>query len=85
LAPPALVDLSHVTPIRATLAEALEAVRERLMVTPRASFRELLDDCEDRIQVVVRFLALLELYREGKVELRQARVFGEIQVRWRGQ
>ena len=43
-----------------------------------------MSDCEERIEVVVRFLALLELYREGKVELRQATVFGEIQVRWQG-
>jgi segregation and condensation protein A len=84
LAPPRPVDLSHVTPIRATVLEAVEAVRTRLMATPVASFRELLADCEERIEVVVRFLALLELYREGKVELQQARVFGEIEVRWQG-
>ena len=84
LRPPPLVDLSHVTPIRATLADAIELVQDRLMVTPEASFRDLLSDCEERIEVVVRFLALLELYREGKVELRQATVFGEIQVRWQG-
>jgi segregation and condensation protein A len=40
-------------------------------------------DCEDRIGVVVRFLALLELHREGKVELSQAETFGEIEVKWR--
>jgi chromatin segregation and condensation protein Rec8/ScpA/Scc1 (kleisin family) len=32
----------------------------------------------------VRFLAILELYREGKVELAQARTFGEIEVAWTG-
>ena len=84
MSPPPTIDLSHVTPIRATVSEALEAVRDRLMVTPEASFEQLLTDCRDRIEVVVRFLALLELYREGRVELRQAHVFGEIQVRWRG-
>ena len=84
MAPPPVIDLSHVTPIRATVSEAVEVVRDRLMVTPEASFEQLLTGCQDRIEVVVRFLALLELYREGRVELRQARVFGEIQVRWRG-
>ena len=49
-----------------------------------ASFRDLVADCEDRIHVVVRFLALLELYREGKVELQQGATFGEIEVQWRG-
>jgi segregation and condensation protein A len=47
-----------------------------------ALFRDLVVDCEDRIHVVVRFLALLELHREGKVELSQAQTFGEIEVRW---
>jgi segregation and condensation protein A len=50
-----------------------------------ASFRELLADNPERIHVVVRFLALLELYRQGKVELSQALLFGEIEVRWQGE
>ena len=41
-------------------------------------------DCDERIQVVVRFLALLDLYREGKVDLAQAETFGEIEVEWQG-
>lgn len=84
LAPVPDLDLSHVTPIRATLAEGLRAVQERLALKRNARFRELLEDCEERIEVVVRFLALLELYREGKVELSQAEVFGDIEVRWQG-
>jgi segregation and condensation protein A len=84
LAPGPDLDLSHVTPIRLSLAEGLRAVQERLAVKRNARFRELLEDCEERIEVVVRFLALLELYREGKVELSQADVFGDIEVRWQG-
>ena len=79
-----VLDLSHVTPIRATLADALAVVQERLATRSKALFRDLLDDCEERIEVVVRFLAILELYREGKVELQQATTFGEIEVEWRG-
>ena len=33
---------------------------------------------------MVRFLAILELYREGKVELAQAETFGDIEVEWTG-
>jgi segregation and condensation protein A len=84
LAPIPDLDLSHVTPIRLTLAEGLRAVQDHLAVKGNARFRELLFDCEERIEVVVRFLALLELYREGKVELSQANVFGDIEVRWQG-
>jgi segregation and condensation protein A len=84
LRPPPLLDLSHVTPIRYTMAEALEAVRSRLGAVGQASFRDLVADCDERIQVVVRFLALLDLYREGKVDLAQAETFGEIRVSWEG-
>ncbi|GIU99723.1 MAG: segregation/condensation protein A [Actinomycetota bacterium] len=84
LRPPPVLDLSHVTPIRYTMAEALRAVRAHLERRRAARFRELVADCEERIQVVVRFLALLELYREGAVELRQAETFGEVEVLWEG-
>lgn len=84
LRPPPLLDLSHVTPIRFTVADAMRTVEERLPGLGLAAFRELVADCEDRIHVVVRFLALLELYREGKVDLTQAETFGQIQIRWQG-
>jgi segregation and condensation protein A len=69
-----------VTPIRFTVTDAIEAVEAHLtrIEQGQATFRELTADCEDRMHVVVRFLALLELYRDGKVELQQAATFGEM-------
>jgi segregation and condensation protein A len=84
LRPPPALDLYHVTPIRYTMEEALAAVMTRLGRVGRARFRELVADCDERIQVVVRFLALLDLYRDGKVDLAQAETFGEIEVAWQG-
>ena len=86
LRPPPTLDLSHVTPIRFTVAEAISAVEARIQAIAGrpATFRELVADCEDRMHVVVRFLALLELYRDGRIELQQAATFGEIEVEWRG-
>jgi segregation and condensation protein A len=86
LRPPPTLDLYHVTPVRYTVAEAMEAVERRVASLDGrvASFREIVADCPDRIHVVVRFLALLELFREGKVELQQGPTFGEIEVGWRG-
>jgi segregation and condensation protein A len=81
LRPPPMLDLSHVTPIRYTIDEARVAVRAHLDRLREASFRELVADCDERIQIVVRFLALLDLYREGQVDLAQAETFGEINVR----
>jgi segregation and condensation protein A len=82
LRPPPTLDLSHVTPIRYTVDDAMQAVEARLERDRAAAFRDLVADCEDRIHVVVRFLALLELYREGKVDITQAETFGELRVRW---
>jgi segregation and condensation protein A len=86
LRPPPTLDLSHVTPVRFTVADAMSTVETRIQGFDRgqASFRRLVEDCSERIEVVVRFLAVLELYREGKVELQQAATFGEIEVEWRG-
>ena len=84
LRPPPTVDLSHVTPIRYTVEDAMSAVEERMVgIAGPRTFRELVLDCPDRIHVVVRFLAILELYREGKVELQQGPTFWEIEVEWR--
>lgn len=84
LRPPPTIDLSHVTPITATVEDAVDALVGHLSAGQASRFRDLVADCTDRIQVVVRFLALLELYREGRVGLRQAETFGEIEVRWEG-
>jgi segregation and condensation protein A len=85
LRPPPGVDLSHVAPIRASVADAIRDVSERLEELGEARFRDLVADCRERIHVVVRFLALLELHREGRVELSQAETFGEIEVRLQDQ
>jgi segregation and condensation protein A len=79
-----VVDLSHVTPIRATVAQALETVQRRLVRRGEARFRDLVRDCRERIHVVVRFLAVLELHAQGRVALQQANTFGDIEVRWEG-
>jgi segregation and condensation protein A len=86
LRPPPTLDLSHVTPIRFTVSDAITAVESHLrrIEARQATFRELTADCEDRMEKVVRFLALLELYRDGKIELQQAATFGEIEVEWKG-
>jgi len=49
-----------------------------------AAFRTLCEDCHSTLEVVARFLALLELYREGLVEFDQAQALGELTVNWTG-
>lgn len=78
------VDLSHVTPIKVTVAEAVEELIDELPRAGRATFRELTSELVDRIEVVVRFLAVLELFKQGVVELDQPATFGDITVVWIG-
>jgi segregation and condensation protein A len=47
-----------------------------------ATFRTLCGDCQSTLEVVARFLALLELYREGLVSFDQVEALGELTVRW---
>lgn len=76
------VDLHHVTPITVTVADAVAELVDELPRVGRISFRRLTDALADRIEVIVRFLALLELFKQGAVELDQPERFGDIDVRW---
>ena len=83
-APPEL-DTTHVTPIRATVAEAILELARGLATRSSSSFRELCAGVTDRIDVVVRFLGILELYKAGAVDLSQSDRFGDIAVTWTGE
>lgn len=78
------LDMTHVQPIKASVKEALLEMIRILSGGAPASFRTLCVGAERRIDVVVRFLGLLELYKAGAVELRQLERFGDIEARWTG-
>ena len=82
LKPPTSIDLFHVAPIRASVAEALMEMLETLPKLGKVTFRQITEAIYDRIEVVVRFLAILELYKQGRVSLEQSDRFGEIEVQW---
>ena len=65
-------------------AEKLLAVLERRGVGQWATFSDLVADCEAPIEIVGRFLALLELYRARKVAFDQSEPLGVLQVSWTG-
>lgn len=78
------VDLDHVAPIRASVTDAVAELLDELPRVGRISFRVLTSELVERLEVVVRFLAVLELFKSGYVDIEQARTFGEIQIVWRG-
>jgi segregation and condensation protein A len=70
--------------IKASVADALAELIDELPRIRRISFSRLTADLVDRIEVIVRFLALLELFKQGFVELLQAERFGDIDIVWVG-
>ena len=48
------------------------------------NFRALVADAENTLVIVARFLALLELYREGVLRFEQVAALGELQIMWIG-
>ncbi|MFN2489000.1 MAG: ScpA family protein [Actinomycetota bacterium] len=85
-APPAPeLDVSHVAPIVASVRAAIVEVAAGLRDHPEATFRDLCATCAGKMEVVVRFLALLELFKAGAIELLQAQRFGDIAARWTGE
>ncbi len=81
--PVPVVRLHHVTVDAVTVAETVAALTLRLPSLGRVTFRQLTDALETRIEVIVHFLALLELCKLGHVELGQGATFGDVVVDWR--
>jgi segregation and condensation protein A len=76
------VDLDHVAPVRASVRDAAEELAAELPRLGRTTFRHLTEGIEERLEIIVRFLAVLELYKQGAVELEQTTNFGELTVVW---
>ena len=81
---PPTVGVSHLHAPPVSVSEQLLLVRNRLLEAGTASFRALTADCEHTLEVVARFLALLELYRQQRVVFEQLTPLGELHVRWIG-
>jgi len=80
--PVPVVSIEHVHQVRVSVREHAALLRERLLLARIATFRSLCADCRNTLEVVARFLALLELYREGLVAFEQIQALGELTVRW---
>jgi segregation and condensation protein A len=80
--PVPVVDLYHVSAVRASVADAMTELLDELPRVGRISFRRLTSGLVDRLEVIVRFLALLELFKQGMVDLDQTERFGDIDIIW---
>ncbi len=80
--PPEGPGLGHLHQHEVSVAEHAALLRERLADLGTATFAQLTADCVAPIEVVARFLAVLDLYRNVLVDLHQPEPFGELTVRW---
>ncbi|MET9895897.1 segregation/condensation protein A [Streptomyces sp. NPDC006465] len=78
------VYVDHIHAPLVSVQEQAGIVVARLRELGEASFRSLVEDTDDTLTVVARFLALLELYREKAVALDQEEALGDLMVRWTG-
>jgi segregation and condensation protein A len=82
--PEPTVSTEHAHGGAVSVREQTALLRARLQRSGGGSFRGLTADCNGTLEVVARFLGLLELYREGLVAFEQAEALGELHVRWTG-
>jgi len=78
------VEVDHVHAPMVSVPEQTALLHERLGRSGGGSFRGLTGDCASTLEVIARFLGLLELYRDGLVAFDQLEALGELRVRWTG-
>lgn len=82
--PATRVLLDHVAPIRASVGDAVEELLDELPRAGRITFGRLTTGLVEKLEIIVRFLAVLELYKQGAVDLEQTVNFGTLEVVWIG-
>lgn len=79
-----VVNVEHLHMALVSVAEESRVVVEALRRSKSMSFRNLVSDAENTMVIVARFLALLDLYRQGVLRFDQVMALGELQISWTG-
>jgi len=79
-----VVSVEHLHQTLVSVAEESKGVVEALRRSTTLSFRSLIADADSTKIVVARFLALLDLYRQGVLRFNQVVALGELQISWTG-
>ena len=79
-----IFSIDHLHQPTVSVAEQASKMVEQLRRTGRMTFRGLTADAENTLVVLARFLALLELYKEGVIRFEQMISLGELQITWVG-
>jgi segregation and condensation protein A len=79
-----VVAIGHLYSSSVSVTEESKRVVEALRAGRTLTFRNLTSDAESTLVVVARFLALLDLYRQGVLRFDQVMALGELQISWTG-
>jgi segregation and condensation protein A len=79
-----IFSIDHLHQPTVSVAEQASKIVDQLRRTGRMTFRGLTADAENTLVVIARFLALLELYKEGVIRFEQMISLGELQITWVG-
>ena len=79
------VEIAHIHQIRVTVTDAVAELLDELPRVGRATFADLTGGLVERIEVIVRFLAVLELFKQGWIDLEQPHSLGGLTVVWLGE
>ncbi|HEX7211480.1 MAG TPA: segregation/condensation protein A [Propionibacteriaceae bacterium] len=79
-----VLSLAHMHAPAVSVREQAGVVIDRLRQQGTMTFRALTSDSSSMLTTVARFLALLELFRDGAVAFQQLTPLGELTVRWTG-
>ncbi|MCW2747853.1 MAG: segregation/condensation protein [Nocardioidaceae bacterium] len=79
-----ILSLAHLHAPGVSVREQAHLMVDRLRRVKQATFRSLVADAPDTLTKVARFLAVLELFREGVLAFDQATPLGDLHLRWTG-
>src|SRR5450432_2169262 len=82
--PPAVVSVAHLHSPTVSVREQAALLSERLRRLGTGTFRSLTAECGATVEIVARFLALLDLFRDGLVGFEQVTPLGDLLIRWIG-
>ena len=82
--PVPVLSLTHLHAPQVSVREQAHLLVDQLRRRGEMTFRALTADAPDLMTKVARFLAVLELFREGAISFEQATPLGDLHVRWTG-
>jgi segregation and condensation protein A len=69
-----------VSPMTVTIGQQMARIQQWLERCPRVMFSQLMQDCASRLEIILTFMALLELIKQNLVDVRQDTLFGDIVI-----